>query len=509
MAAQPETERQLSALMEVSQVAAESAAPAEVVEVLAARLGMSYATITLRDRDTGEFRIDGAHGLPKESRNDTRYLPGEGVIGHVIESGEPVLVPSIDAEPRFLHRAVQQKRRSGQDSSYVCVPIKMGAEVIGTLSAERVHGSSVPLAEDARILSIIASMLALTVRTRQDARRERRQLAEENARLQSRLKGRRPARLLGDDKRMREIYAQVDQVAPSMTTVLVRGESGTGKELLAEAIHEASPRKSAPMVKVNCAALPENIIESELFGHERGAFSGAVRSRKGRFELAHGGTIFLDEIGDFSAATQVKLLRVLQEREFERVGSTTTTKVDIRIIAATNRDLGGLVAAGLFREDLYYRINVFEVTMPPLRERRSDILLLANHFIDKYSQGARKSVRRISTPAIDMLMAYHWPGNVRELQNCIERAVLLTEDEVIRAPHLPPTLQTADATGTAHRGSLKSALASLERELIVDALKQHQGNRAAAARALGLTERIMGLRVAKYDVKPKRYAGPR
>lgn len=496
--------RDLSTLMEVSQVVGDRSAPADVVEVLAARLGMRYATVTLRDPETGEFRIEEAHGVPHSHRRSTRYRPGEGIIGEVIAHGEPILVPSIAAEPRFLHRAPQATRRVG-DSSYVCVPIKMGSEVIGTLSAERAFaadggGSPVPLEEDARVLSIIASMLALTVRLRQDALEERRALAEENARLHSKLAGRRPARLIGEDKRMQDIYQQIDRVAPSDTTVLIRGESGTGKELLSEAVHAASARRDGPFIKVNCAALPESIIESELFGHERGAFTGAVRSRKGRFELAQGGTIFLDEIGDFSAATQVKLLRVLQEREFERLGSTQTTRVDIRIIAATNRDLGALVAAGLFREDLYYRINVFELTMPPLRERKSDILLLANHFVDKYAARTGKSVRRISTPAIDMLMSYHWPGNVRELENCIERAVLLTSDEVIRAPHLPPTLQTADATGTAHPGTLKAALESLERELIVDALKQHRGNRAAAARALGLTERIMGLRVGKYGV---------
>ena len=499
--------RDLSTLMEVSQVVGDRTAPADVVEVLAARLGMRYATVTLRDPETGEFRIEEAHGVPKSDRRGTRYRPGEGIIGEVIAGGEPVLVPSIAAEPRFLHRAPQAETREG-DSSYVCVPIKMGSEVIGTLSAERAAAGAgdrdVPLEEDARVLSIIASMLALTVRLRQDALEERRALTEENARLQRKLAGRRPARLIGEDKRMQDIYQQIDRVAPSDTTVLIRGESGTGKELLSEAIHAASSRRDGPFVKVNCAALPESIIESELFGHERGAFTGAVRARKGRFELAQGGTIFLDEIGDFSAATQVKLLRVLQEREFERLGSTQTTRVDIRIIAATNRDLGALVAAGLFREDLYYRINVFELTMPPLRERKSDVLLLANHFVDKYATRTGKSVRRISTPAIDMLMSYHWPGNVRELENCIERAVLLTSDEVIRAPHLPPTLQTADATGTAHPGTLKAAVESLERELIVDALKQHRGNRAAAARALGLTERIMGLRVSKYaiDVTP-------
>src|SRR5690606_14561202 len=288
------------------------------------------------------------------------YRSGEGVIGKVIETGKPILVPSVANEPRFLHRALDLRER-GTDYSYICVPIKVGTDVVGTLSAERAHGEDASMGQDARVLQIISSMVALAVRMRLQGREERRQLEEENVRLHIKLKDRRPNRLVGDDKRMREVYAQVAQVAPSATTVLIRGESGTGKELVAEAIHEASDRKGKPFVKVNCAALPESILESELFGHERGAFTGAITTRKGRFELAEGGTIFLDEVGDFSPATQVKLLRVLQEREFERLGGSKTIPADIRVLAATNRDLEALTKAGLFREDLYYRLNVFEI----------------------------------------------------------------------------------------------------------------------------------------------------
>lgn len=497
--------RDISILAELSQAVGASASLADVVSMLSSRLGFDYATLTLRDLETGEFKIEEAHGLPTASMRRGRYRAGEGIIGKVIETGKPILVPSVAKEPRFLHRAVDLRER-GADYSYICVPIRIGNEVVGTLSAERrIDDIGESLQADARILQIISSMVALAVRLRLQAREERRQLEEENVRLHIKLKDRRPARLVGDDKRMREVYAQVAQVAASATTVLIRGESGTGKELVAEAIHESSDRKGKPFVKVNCAALPESILESELFGHERGAFTGAVAARKGRFELAEGGTIFLDEVGDFSPATQVKLLRVLQEREFERLGGTKTIQADIRVLAATNRDLEALAKANLFREDLYYRLNVFEITMPPLRERRSDILLLANHFVEKYSRQNGKNVRRISTPAIDMLMAYHWPGNVRELENCVERAVLLTTDDVIRAHHLPPTLQTAEATGTAHPGTLQAAIEGLERELIVDSLKQHRGNKAAAARALGLTERVMGLRVNRHGIDPKRY----
>ncbi|MBN2712138.1 MAG: sigma 54-interacting transcriptional regulator, partial [Planctomycetes bacterium] len=270
-------------------------------------------------------------------------------------------------------------------------------------------------------------------------------------------------------------------------------------------IHHNSLRSGKPYIKVNCAALPETILEAELFGYEKGAFTGAIAQKKGRFEIARGGTIFLDEVGDFSPATQVKLLRVIQEREFERIGSTDTIRADIRIIAATNRNLEEAVATGEFREDLYYRLNVFPIHIPPLRERKSDILLLADHFVHKYSEQNHKEIRRISTPAIDMLMSYHWPGNVRELENCIERAVLLTGDQVIHGHHLPPTLQTGEGSGTAPRGTLEEAIENVEREMIVEALKNMRGNCAKAARALGITERIMGLRLAKYDIEYKRF----
>jgi Nif-specific regulatory protein len=498
--------RELSTLMELSTVMSASSGLAEVVEKLAHRLGLAYATLTLLDRESGQFHIEEAHGLPSASKEKTRYRPGEGVIGEVIETGRPILVPSVRSEPRFLHRALDRRRLEGRDFSYICVPIKVGEEVIGTLSAERLVGDEMPIEQDARVLTIISSMVALSVRQRPQALEERQHLAEENARLRSRLKHRkRPAQLVGSDKRMLELFDQIAQVAVSDTTVLIRGESGTGKELVAQAVHAASPRRNKPFIKVNCAALPESILESELFGHERGAFTGAVTTRKGRFELADGGTIFLDEVGDFSPATQVKLLRVLQEREFERLGGTRSLAVDIRVLAATNRDLEALVRGAVFREDLYYRLNVFELAMPPLRERRSDISLLADHFVEKYCEKTSKNVRRISTPAIDMLMAYHWPGNVRELENCIERAVVLTTDDVIRAHHLPPTLQTAEASGTTHTGTLQAALDSLERELLIDALKQHRGNRAGAARVLGMTERVMGLRVDKHGIDPKSF----
>jgi Nif-specific regulatory protein len=504
--------RELTLLFEISQVLDRSLDLREVVapvlEAMAKHMEMIRGTLTLVDRSTGEIVIEAAHGLSDSQKERGRYRPGEGVTGKVVQTGEPAVVPRVSEEPLFLNktgaRAVRKK-----DIAFVCVPIKLGNEVLGALSADRLLPGEVSFQEDVRLLSIIASMIAQAVRLRQAAQEERRRLLDDNKRLQDELKERfRPSNIIGNSKAMHEVYDQIAQVCKSQATVLLRGESGTGKELVAHAVHYNSLRAEKPFIKVNLAALPETLVESELFGHEKGAFTGALATRQGRFELAHGGTIFLDEIGDLSPATQVKLLRVLQEREFERVGGNAPIKIDVRVITATNRDLEQMIQQGKFRQDLYYRLNVFTIRLPALRERKADILLLSDHFAAKYAKLNGRSVRRISTPAIDMLMSYHWPGNVRELENCIERAVLVSEDEVIHGYHLPPTLQTAEASGTVPRGPLQASLDNVERELLVEALKTARGNMARAAQALGISERVIGLRVRKHGIQPKRFSAP-
>lgn len=477
-----------------------------VLKAIAAHTGMLRGTITLLDREEGELRIAGAHGLSSDELERGRYKPGEGIVGRVVQTGRPMVVPRVSQEPSFLNRTQSRKGLNKQDISYICVPIKMENVVLGTLSADRIFSEDVSLDEDVRLMSIIASMIARAVMLRRKSQEERNQLLEENERLQHQLREKfRPANMIGRSGAMQTVFNLIAQVAKSEATVLIRGESGVGKELVAHSIHYNSTRASKPFIRVNCAALPESVIESELFGHEKGAFTGAVQQRKGRFELAHRGTIFLDEIGDLSPQTQVRLLRVLQEREFERVGGTETVKVNVRIIAATNRDLEDMVRDGLFRQDLYYRLNVFPIHVPPLRERRTDILELANFFVEKYSKENRKYVRRISTPAIDMMMSYHWPGNVRELENCIERAILLTTDDVVHGHHLPPTLQTAEASNTPMRGTLEDTLNRVEREMLIEALKNSRGNKAKAARDLGITERLIGLRVKRQGIDPRQY----
>jgi Nif-specific regulatory protein len=318
-----------------------------------------------------------------------------------------------------------------------------------------------------------------------------------------------PGDLVGNCSEMRHVYEQVRQVAPSDATVLIRGGSGTGKEMIARAIVNLSARKDKPFITLNCAALPENLVESELFGHEKGAFTGAVNRRIGRAEAANGGTLFLDEIGDLTMQTQVKLLRFLQERTFSRVGSNEELRSDVRFLAATSRNLEELIAQGKFREDLFYRLNIFPISMPDLAKRKSDIILLAEHFIEKMNLRYGKKIVRLSTTAINLLMSYHWPGNVRELENCMERAVLTATDDCVHSYNLPPSLQTSLSTGNVARFGEKNAtlevlMENYEREIITEAIKSNDGNISAAGRDLGVSPRMMNYRMNKLGIKSGR-----
>jgi len=467
----------------------------DVLQILDRELGMNRGTVTLLSADGSEIVIEVAHNLSAEHSRKVRYRMGEGVTGRVMETGKSMIVPKVSQEPLFLNR-FQRRTVATNEISFICVPISIGKDVIGTISIDRPYKAGNKLEEDMRVLSIVASMIANDVRARRESAVRRQKLEDENVRLRYELEDKyRPENIIGNSNSMRDVYRSIHQVASSDTTVLVRGESGTGKELVAQAIHYSSSRSGGPFIKVNCAALNENLLESELFGHEKGAFTGAIQSRKGRIEQSQGGTLFLDEIGDFSAITQVKLLRVLQEQEFERVGSNRTVKTDARIIVATNRDLEKGVSDESFRQDLYYRINVFPIFLPPLRERKDDILLLANYFVEFYAKKMNKEIRRISSPAVNMMISYQWPGNVRELENCIERAVLLSDDGVISAYHLPPTLQSSDSSGNLGIGSLKDRIRLFEHDIIVDTLRRTKGNLAAAARDLGTTGRIIRYKV--------------
>ena len=478
----------------------------KVLDILSNSMGMVRGTVTILNPLRNEISIEVAHGMSRVAMERGKYQVGEGVTGRVIETGKPFLVPKISQEPLFLNRTATRRVVRDQQLSFICVPVKKGDQVVGALSVDRPFDESYSLEEGERLLSIIATMIAQHVINLESIQLEREQLREENRRLRDELsKKHRITNIIGNSNKMREVFQMISQVCQSNATVLIRGESGTGKELAANAIHYNSPRAQQPFVKVNCAALPENLIESELFGHEKGAFTGAIRQKPGKFELANKGTIFLDEIGSIGADLQVKLLRVLQEREFERVGGYHTIKADIRVIAATSKNLEQAVEEGTFRSELYYRLNVFPIYMPPLRERKTDILLLADFFLEKYARENRKDIRRLSTPAIDMLMQYHWPGNVRELENCIERAVLLCDGGVIHSYHLPPTLQTGEESDTIPALSLEESVANIEREMIIDALKNTQGNMARAAKLLHITERKFSYKAKRYGVHYRTY----
>jgi len=478
----------------------------KVLDILSNSMDMVRGTVTILNPLRNEISIQVAHGMSKVAMERGKYQVGEGITGRVIQTGKPFLVPKISQEPIFLNRTATRRAVREQELSFICVPVKKGDQVVGAVSVDRPFDESYSLEEGERLLSIIATMIAQHVINLESIQLEKERLREENRRLRDELsKKYRISNIIANSNKMREVFQMISQVCKSSATVLIRGESGTGKELAANAIHYNSRRAKQPFVKVNCAALPANLIESELFGHEKGAFTGAIRQKPGKFELANKGTIFLDEIGSLGMDVQVKLLRVLQEREFERVGGYHTIKVDIRIIAATSKDLELAVEEETFRSDLYYRLNVFPIYMPPLRERKTDILLLADFFLEKYARENQKDIRRLSTPAIDMLMQYHWPGNVRELENCIERAVLLCEGSVIHSYHLPPSLQTGEESDTIPALSLEECAANLEREMIIDALKNTHGNMAKAAQMLYITERKFTYKAKKYGVDYRKY----
>ena len=502
--------RRLSTLLEASQALSGTlnlkSSMQRVLQILVRHHGVVRGMITmLRDN---ELVVEAAEGFEDRARS-VRYKVGEGITGQVAESGKPIVVPRVSKEPAFLHRAARRHDGPRQEMSFVCVPIILNRAAVGALGVDLKFKPDRDFDSSVKFFSLVCSMLAQALNVQRLIEEERRRLVDENTHLRQELRERYDfSNIIGTSGPTRQMYEQVAQVAQTNTTVLIRGESGTGKELIAHAIHYNSLRAKKPFIKVSCAALPDTLIESELFGYEKGAFTGAHARKKGRFELAEGGTLFLDEIGEINLSTQVKLLRVLQEREFERVGGTETIKINVRMIVATNKDMEKAIAEGTFREDLYYRLNVFTIFVPPLRDRKADLLLLADHFLEKFSREHSKVIKRISTPAIDMLMSYHWPGNVRELENCLERAVLVCDGAVIHGHHLPPSLQTADSSNTVTRVSLSDAVAAYERDLIQDALKTTRGNRAKAARLLDTTERILNYKVRSHTIDVRRFKNP-
>ena len=477
-----------------------------LLKIMEEDMGVIRGMVNLFNSKTGKIFIHDSIGLTEKEETRGVYSLGEGITGKVVETGEAVVVPRIGDEPDFLNRTKSLTTPDDANLSFVCIPIKLGKKVLGAISVERICYNTEILKYDVEILEIIATMIAQAVEIYLIDNEESTFLRLENERLKDALKEKfHPSNIIGNSKPMLEVYSLINKIAKTKSTVLLLGESGVGKELVASAIHYNSPEAAAPFIKFNCAALPESVVESELFGHEKGSFTGADKTRKGRFEDADGGTIFMDEVGELSLPMQAKLLRILQERSFERVGGNITIKVDIRIIAATNRDLFKMVKEGTFREDLYYRLNVFPILIPPLCERNSDIIILAEYFVSHFVKKFDKEIKRISTPVQEMLLSYSWPGNVRELENVIERAVILSDDNVIHGYDLPLSLQTPISTSTTFKKGLVAKLEIVEYEMIVEALENHKGNMSAAADDLGLTRRILGLRLEKLGLDYKKY----
>ena len=496
---------EITALYEISKLLGSSlnlkANLRRVMGVLSEYLDMKRGTVALRNGS--EVSILAAYGMTEEEIRRGRYRIGEGIIGQVAKHGSPIVIPNIGEEPFFLNRTRSREMIKKENIAFLCVPIKFKNEILGVLSVDRLFVKGISFEEDLRLLKIIASLLAQSIRLYEEVEKERAEFQAEKENIRLQLQGKyKVENIIGPSDRMQEVFEAIHREAPSRANVLLLGESGTGKELVAKAIHYMSPRSKEPFIKFNCASIPEGLLESELFGHERGAFTGAMTMRKGRFELADGGTIFLDEIGDLPVALQPKILRVLQEKEFERVGGEKTIKVDIRLIAATSRDLEELVRSGKFREDLFYRLNVVPILMPPLLERRQDIPLLVDFFLRRFNEENAKSVV-ISPNVLDILLNYEWPGNVRELENTIERIVVMSRGTAITESELPISIrnQTMKARyGVQVRDALPSTIEDIEKTKILDALKRTGWVQARAARLLGLSCRQIGYKIKKYNI---------
>ena len=527
---------ELSTLYEISRLLSAGGdlgkALTAALRVLHSFLDLAGGTLLLEERGTGRLRVAASLHARPANPAAASLLP-DGLTAQILRHGLPLVIPEGEDDSPRATAGGRSGRRDSPGGTLLGVPIRAKGEPVGVLVATRAPGEGAgSFNDDLRVLTVVSSLIGQAVQAEREAGPPPTPAAAPPLSHAARLgtPGERAVALpctaasarfsdaiVGRGPRMQEVFEAVARVSPSHATVLLRGESGTGKELIARAIHLQGPRAAGPFIKVNCAALPESLLESELFGHERGAFTGAVQARKGRFELADRGTLFLDEIGDMPLGTQAKLLRVIQEKRFERLGGSRTLTVDVRIIAATNRHLERAVAEGAFREDLYYRLNVLPILLPPLRERREDIPALVEHFLTHLNAENGKQVR-ITGRTLQALLDYPWPGNVRELENVIERLVVLAQRNLVLPEDLPPVITAAahtsgaggrDAGGTRPagpgtrdpaRGTVGTRLRDLEREAILAALDRAGGVQARAAEYLGITPRQIRYRLRKFGI---------
>ncbi|THB66582.1 MAG: GAF domain-containing protein [Desulfovibrio sp.] len=476
----------------------------EILRILSEELSMQRATVTLFDQDSGRLSISASHGLSAEESERGVYRLGEGVTGRIFATAEPYVIPDISKEPLFLDKTGSRSIARGM-ISFIGVPILLHSEPIGVLNVDRLFDDDTEYDLDVDFLKVVATLIAQFISLNDQIREREQNLVRENLSLKSQIsRENKGPYIVGKSLAMSEVERQLHKVAPTKATVLLLGESGVGKTLIARIVHQLSERKDHPFIKVNCAAIPENLLEAELFGAERGAYTGASQTRTGRFEEADQGTIFLDEIGELNPAVQAKLLRVLQEREFERLGSSRTRTVDVRIMAATNRDLREQVQQGVFRPDLYYRLNVFPIEVPPLRDRKEDITGLLSHFLRKVEQEYGRNLF-LSPESLSALLAYDWPGNVREMENLVERLAIMSDSETITRDFLTPYLLGAlhsDPVCITDTQSMRpSSLKDMERKELLSALERNGWIQYKAADELGLSPRQMGYRVKKYRLE--------
>ncbi|GGC11607.1 Nif-specific regulatory protein [Oxalicibacterium flavum] len=506
-------------LGEVMRLVGKSLAPEivfrEMLHLLSELLGLNRGRIVLLDGlEQDETRppaqasasIRYSYGLTRREAARGSYAYGEGITGAVLASGQAIIVQNIDAEPRFLGRAVSRAQLPQETVAFLALPIEMNRRTVGVLGVHRIRSRKALLADDVALLGMLATLVGQLLQLQSLVEEKTRALENRNALLSRALES-AAARygIIGSSPALLRALDELERVSQASASVLLLGESGTGKELFARALHLASGRRDAPFIKVNCAAIPDTLFESELFGHERGAFTGATVARAGWFEQADGGTLFLDEIGEMPLALQTKLLRTLQEGTIVRLGGKREIAVDVRLVAATNRDLAAEVARGAFRRDLFYRLNVIPIRLPSLAERREDIRALALHFLNRTNQANQRNVH-LSGAALDVLEAQPWPGNIRELSNTIERLVLLTDQPVVSADEvtrlLPREVDVQALSESAAAADPALVRAYLHRdshpaEALRQALQRHGGNQSRAAQSLGLTPRQFGYRWRK------------
>lgn len=529
-------EQELDVLEKISQILGDDLELSQVFQrvmaVLNEKMGVQRAALALWDEAVDVLRVVAAIGMSVEEMKRGRYALGEGITGQVVATGRPKVVADISRDKDFLNRTGSRRFPSQPDAtagpiSFICVPVKDGDRHVGAISIDKPYSDEPTLAADARLLAIIAGSIAQTIRIHHLVQIEKDQLLAENRQLLDNLQGKyRFENIIGSSPPMLDVLGTIAQVAGSRATILLLGETGVGKELIAKAIHYNSPRRDKPLIRVNCGALNPQLLESELFGHVKGAFTGAVRDKVGRFEAADGGTIFLDEIGTLDAQLQVNLLRVLQEREFERVGDHQTVKVDVRVIAATNLDIEQEVRRGAFREDLYYRLNVVTIELPPLRSRREDIPRLIDHFLDRYNRENNRNLRKISREVLNTLLRYPWPGNVRELENAVERAVVMSRGEEFTDDLLPLQIRMfaqqvrgatpdesveglaqklADLAVQQYQGSAGQiyslTISEIERHLIREAIDHTGGVKTRAADFLGINRNTLNKKVKELNIE--------